>query len=121
MITNPSKSGKLISTLTKVVNLLVSRDYDRLEALSDGVRLKAHYIKDGVDAYGRTLTSPPTQAFEELDVVEVEGAVKPTYSIRFRLFTKEEGRSDLELQATFIDADPESDLMIVEIDNVTVA
>jgi hypothetical protein len=121
MSANLSKPRKLISTLITVVNLLVRRDYDQLEKLSDGVRLKAQHIKGGVDAYGKTLAIPPANAFEEVDVIKVEGAEKPTYSIRFRLFTEEEHRSDLELQATFIDADPESDLMTVEIDDVTVA
>lgn len=54
------------------------------------------------------------------DVIPIRGAVPPAYSVRFRLFTLEEGPSDLELQATFIGY-PSDEMMRVELDNIIVA
>jgi hypothetical protein len=53
-------------------------------------------------------------------VVPISKTSPPEYSIRFRLYTEEEGRSDLEIQATLIDTEKTS-LMKVEFDNVLVA
>ena len=101
--------------------MLVAKDYGGLEALSQGVRLTAEQIEAGVTVYGRRLVDPPDAADQDLDVVQIQGKTPPAYSVRFRLSTEEEGRSDLELQATFIDAGPSEDVMVVEIDGVLVA
>jgi hypothetical protein len=69
--------------------------------------------------YGRTLVPPPAEALSNLDMVRVHASASPAYSIRFRLHTLEEGVSDLELQATFIEREPGT--MRVEIDNIVVA
>lgn len=122
MTTITSPGQKLIRTLRHIVKLLVTRQYDQLERISGGRRLKAEYIQAGVDDYGRTLVLPPESAYENANVVAVETQTEfPQYSVRFYLHTEEEGQSDLELQATLIDNDPESDLMTVEIDGVLVA
>ena len=113
-------SPRIERTLRKVVELLVRKDYPALEQLTRGGRLNAAEIGSGVDDYGRTLVLPPPEAFSRVDVVPVRGTTPPAYSIRFRLFTREEGESDLEVQATFID-NPASDLMTVELDNILVA
>lgn len=122
MSTTPTSNHKLVRTLQHVVELLVNREYDQLERISGGRRLKAEYIQAGVEDYGRTLVSPPESAFQSANVVEIETSTEiPQYSVRFYLHTQEEGRSDLELQATLIDDDVESDLMTVEIDGILVA
>lgn len=95
-------------------------DYAGLAELTDGKRLKAEHIESGVKEYGRTLVKPPEQAYDYVDVVYVEDSSPPQYSIRFALFTCEEGRSDLELQATLID-DGSGATMKVEIDGILVA
>ena len=101
--------------------MLSRRDYAGVEALSNGVRLKAEHIESGVNDYGRTLTDPPDDAYDNIDVVAVDGRSPAEYSIRFRLFTKEEGQSDLELQATLIDDNEPSEVMRVEVDGILVA
>jgi len=102
------------------MNLLVSGRYADLEHLTQGVRLRASEIKEGVRDYGRTLVHPPPDAYSRIDAVLTTGTSPPAYSIRFRLFTLEEGLSDLELQATFI-GDPNQEAMRVELDNIIVA
>lgn len=122
MSTTPTSNIKLVRTLRHIVALLVNGRYDELERISGGQRLKAEYIQAGVAEYGRTLVIPPESAFENANVVEVEaGGDSPQYSVRFYLHTKEEGPSDLELQATLIDNNPNSNLMTVEIDGILVA
>jgi hypothetical protein len=50
--------------------------------------------------YGRKLVSPPANAYEDLDAVQVKGAGVPTWLVRAPLWTEEEGRSDLTLELT---------------------
>jgi len=108
------------STLREVVRLLVAGEYLLLEQLSRGTRLTAAEIEAGVSEFGRQLVFPPQDAFSEVDVVPIRNSSPPEYSIRFHLYTAGEGQSDLELQATFIEA-PSEEFMRVEIDNILVA
>lgn len=107
-------------TLRLVVGLLVQRDYVALERMTRGVRLRATEIEQGVREYGRTITHPPAEAYAKVDVVPVRGAVPAEYSVRFCLFTLEEGQSDLEVQATLKEL-PGQEVMGVELDNIIVA
>ena len=113
-------TNSIVRTLGAVVELLVRRDYAELERLTGGACLRASEIERGVRDYGRTIVLPPPEAFFHADVIPIRGAVPPAYSVRFRLYTQEEGLSDLELQATFVD-DAHDETMRVEIDNIIVA
>lgn len=106
-------------TLRVVIDLLVRKNYAGLEALTMGVRLKASEIESAVAEYGRTIAEAPAEAYSKLDVIPIKASAPPAYSVRFRLFTVEEGASDLELQATLIDEFGE--LMRVELDDIRVA
>jgi len=114
-------TDRIRRTVLQVVGMLVRKDYVGIETLSNGVRLKAEHIEAGVNDYGRTLTDPPECAYDNIDVVAVNGRSPAEYSLRFRLFTKEEGQSDLELQATLIDDNAAAEIMRVEIDGILVA
>lgn len=103
-----------------IVRMLVRKEYDGLEAMSDGIRLKAEHIASGISEYGRTLVDPPKEAYDALDIIQISGEVPSQYSIRFLLFTAEEGESDLELRVTLIDDSPDA-LMRAEIDGILVA
>lgn len=112
-------SAKIEGTLRDIMNLFVRKDYVALEKLSKGVRLKASEIEEGITEYGRTIVVPPAEAFQNIDVIPIRGHVPQEYSIRFDFYTIEEGKSDLQLQATFID-DPTTEQMRVEIDGILV-
>jgi hypothetical protein len=86
------------------------------------VRLKASEIEYGVKVYGKTLVLPPPDAYSQVDVIPVRLSARTpqAYSIRFRLYTEEEGHSDLEVQATFVE-ESSSDFMTVELDDILVA
>ena len=109
-------NNKIKKTLLKIISLLVNCDYDAIAKLTKGVRLQAMHIKDAVEEYEKTLILPPDTAYDNLDIIEIENSVPRKWSIRFDLWTKEEGRSDLSIELTLIDS--EEDLMIVELDNI---
>ena len=109
---------RLERTLTRVVGMLVSGDYAGLEAITGGNRLPANEIEEAIHQYGRTVELPPNGRIEDADVVAVEGSDPQRWSVWLRLWTAEEGRSDLTLETTVVDSDrPE---YLVEIDNLEV-
>lgn len=100
-----------------IASALVGRDYAEIETLTRRRRPSAEAMKTAVNQYGRTLIMPPPEEFEKLDCVEVRGANPRTFGIRFDLWTKEEGRSDLTLEFTVRGND---DSYEVEVDDLHV-
>ncbi|MGQ7249270.1 DUF7668 domain-containing protein [Halomonas sp. V046] len=86
----------------KIVDQLVQKQYSSLEKETDGIRLTSKEISNAVDGYGRNLIQPPNSAFSDIDAIKVDIADADTWSIRFDLWTEQEGRSDLSLEATLI-------------------
>jgi len=96
--------GRIEGLMRQIVRWLVDRDFEAIEKYSRGRRLSADMIRGAVDDYGRTLIMPPDATFSNLDVIEVQTAAVPTWSVRVDLWTKEEGLSDLSLECTVIDS-----------------
>jgi hypothetical protein len=111
--------ARIFKTIAVIVDKLVKKEYAGLESLSKGIRLHAEHIEAGVSEYGGTVTHPPEDAYSDVDVIQISGKAPPMYSIRFRLYTEEEGQSDLEVQATFLD-EPGAETMPFELDNILV-
>lgn len=93
---------QLRQPVREVVQLLVTGRYAEIEALTKGVRLSAPEMVKAIRDYGRQLVVPPDEAFGLMDVVEVQNAQPPRWSITMPLWTQEEGRSDLSLELTLI-------------------
>ena len=110
--------AKVILTIKKIVELLVSKNYQELEKLSGGVRLTSSEIDQAVCDYGAVLVTPPDSDFENVDAIEITGSNPRSWSVRYDLWTEEEGRSDLSLEVTLIENDKE--IMGVELDNLHV-
>jgi hypothetical protein len=121
--TRCARSGSDVTTATlrqiahDIASALVARDYAAIETLTRRRRLSAEAMTTAVNQYGRTLIMPPPEEFEKLDCVEVRGANPRTFGIRFDLWTKEEGRSDLTLEFTVRGND---DSYEVEVDDLHV-
>ena len=111
-----SEDPKLKATVQRVVSLLARGEYEALERLTNGERLTAAEIREGVRDYGGSLVLPPDEAFDNLDVVEIEGEQPRAWGVRVDLWTAEEGRSDLTLELTLREGAEE--VYGVEIDNV---
>ena len=103
----------LIDTLRSVVEMLVAGNFSGVEALSGGIRLSASEIRNAIREYGESLTKPPDTAYDDLDAIEVTGSDPRRWSVRFDLWTEQEGKSDLSLEVTIIDDGPQ-----IEIDNL---
>jgi hypothetical protein len=89
-----------------IVAAIVGGDWSALERVTSGSRLSAEDVKLSIAEYGRTLVVPPLESFDDLDAVEVTGSGGRTVTIRFPLWTREEGRSDLELTLTATEVGP---------------
>jgi hypothetical protein len=83
-----------------VISRLVAGDYDELERMTCGKRLKSHDIATAVKNYGRTLIEPPFDASDSIDAVEIKNIVPPAWSVRVSLWSVEEGRTDLTVELT---------------------
>jgi hypothetical protein len=96
----------LESAIRIVVDLLVRGEYDVVEAMTQRRRLSAPAMRDAIQTYGRTLALPPDDWWQYLDVVAVDCAEPPRYSVVTPLWTVEEGRSDLSLDLTLCEFSP---------------
>jgi hypothetical protein len=112
-----SKQSTLVGAVRKVVEFLVGGDFEGAERLTRGVRLSADAIKGAVHDYGGTLVFPPATAFDDVDVIGIADSEPPRWSIRFDLWTEEEGRSDLSIEMTIRES-PEG--AQIELDNIHV-
>ncbi len=111
--------NKIISTTKDVVLHLVNQKYQEIEKKSSGVRLTADEISRGISDYNSELIMPPEADFEDsMDVIEIMNSNPRAWSVRYNLWTKEEGRSDLTIELTLIDN--EGNNWIVEVDNIHV-
>jgi hypothetical protein len=110
--------SRVVALLKRVLVRLVGGNFVAIELRSRGVRLSADLMRQAVEEYRRTLIMPPDEVFSSLDVIPVTNADKPTWSVRFNLWTKEEGRSDLSLECTV--ADRGDDALNFEVDNIHV-
>lgn len=93
-------SSDLESVVRKLVTTLADGEYEDVVAACSASRLSADDLRAVVSDYGRTLVAPPADAYLELDAVVIRDSAVPTWSVRAPLWTKEEGRSDLEFQLT---------------------
>lgn len=94
-------SAELLQAVVgKVVEGLVSGDYDLLINQYPASRVSGKELRSVIRDYGRRLVSPPLNAYQNLDAIRVKDADVPTWSVRAPLWTEEEGRSDLTLEMT---------------------
>jgi hypothetical protein len=108
---------KIKSIVWQIIALLVGGDFQRIVELTKGVRMSSEDIKAALEDYGRILITPPQNAFDLLDIVEVKNSRIRQFSIRMPLWTREEGRSDLTLELTLKASDDNLD---VELDDIHV-
>ena len=92
-----------------IVAQLVRGEYQSFVAQFAASRLTADDLRQVIQNYGRTLILPPDPTYPDLNIVQVRGAIRPTWSIQAPLWTREEGRSDLTLELTItVDGDHRS-------------
>ncbi len=85
-----------------VISLLAGGQYADLARLTQD-RMSATDIARAIEDYGKTVTACPEPIEELLDIVEVRNTTRPTWSVVVPIFTREEGRSDLSIELTFVE------------------
>ncbi len=81
---------------------IVQGEYDDAVARCDASRLTADRLRAIILGYGRTLTAPPADAYDNLDAVPISDPSRRAWSVRVPLWTREEGRSDLTIELTVV-------------------
>lgn len=109
-------SFRFTSAIRGVVEQLSNGEYDALLSQVTSRASKEDLIRT-IQEYGRTLVPPPDDAYESLDVISVDSADLPTWSVWIPLWTSEEGRSDLTLEMTIIEANGQ---LAIELDDLRV-
>ncbi len=79
--------------------------------------MKAGEWRRRLDEFGKTLITPPREDLESADVIPVPGT-NDAWSVWYRLWTKQEGKSDLSLQLTVRDSG--AGKMRIELDDLRV-
>ncbi|WEX87116.1 hypothetical protein PZN02_003472 [Sinorhizobium garamanticum] len=108
---------RVVALLRQVVAWLVARDFVAVEARSRGVRLSAEQMRQAIEEYGRTPVMPPDDAFLDIDAIALTNSDARVWSVRFDLWTHEEGRSDLSLECTIV---IDNGTLDIEVDNIHV-
>jgi hypothetical protein len=94
-------------TLQLVIRLLVNEEYAVLARLTGNHRLPENHYREAISRYGYRIIQPPDSAFDfdQLDVVAHPGPPRQ-FGVWFRLWTQEEGQSDLTIMLMFTEVDP---------------
>lgn len=85
--------------------------------MTGGRRVPAAELAQAVSDYPGSLSMPPEEAWDRLDVIQVQEAVVPTFSVRFDLWADGEP-SDLSVLATLVEVSPGT--FSIELDDVRV-
>ena len=83
-----------------VIGLVVSEEWTALGNLTAGSAVSPADIRAAIADYGRTPILPPGSALIDLDGVPVTSSGGRVLNVRVPLWTREEGRSDLEIVLT---------------------
>ncbi len=91
---------RLRSIANALATGVAAGDFDRVVSRCAQGRATASELATAIRDHGLTFVPPPDSAYDKLDAVRVPSTQVPTWSLRVPLWTKEEGRSDLEFQVT---------------------
>ncbi len=106
--------GKLEKTLTVLEELFVSKDFQGIEKVTSGVRLRATEISDAVLEYPDELLGLDRAS---LDIIRVDDKDRLRWSVNIRFKTRT-GSSDLTLSLFVEDCGLKSDLYNTEIADI---
>lgn len=107
-------------TVVRLMNLLVEQKYAEIAKWSKNIRLTEDEIKEAVDRYGQKLLLPPKDFLNTVNFIETveENDGRKRWYVVFDLWMEMDGKSDLSVEATFIDSTKEH--YDIEVDNIHV-
>ena len=97
--------SRIRDVVQRMMELLAAGRYEEVERWTQGNRVPAGDMERTVNEYPATFLSPPRSAYSEEEgmlIDEVENASDPTYMIDMPFWSREEGRSDLEVRLTVV-------------------
>src|SRR5688500_5448424 len=97
--------AKLLVPMRRLVELLVQQRYDDIEHMTGARRIPSGDLEQAVADYPKPLTMRPEEAWDKLNVIKVENAPRPTFSVRFDLWAGGKP-SDLSVLATLMEVSP---------------
>jgi len=110
--------SQIHNSVRRIVTMLAEADYSGLERVTNGHCLTANEIAGAALEYGRTICALPTTALQQIDIIWVTYSQPIAWIINVRLWTVEEGASDLTLELTIKETG--TDTLDVEIDGLRV-
>ncbi|MDA3873596.1 MAG: hypothetical protein PF795_06520 [Kiritimatiellae bacterium] len=94
-----SKHMLIIRNIVKeIVEAISIENYQKITEITKNKRITSRQVKSEIEEYGRTICVPNQDIFKNIDVVFVENSRPTQYSVRFDLYSLEEGLSDLTLE-----------------------
>ena len=102
-------------TVRTIYALLLNRQYQQIETLTEGIRLTAQEIEELISDYGRNLASYPEKV--EFDVIEITGYDPRSWSVVAPVYTIE-GLSDLSIEMTL--SQKGADILKIKLDSIHV-
>jgi hypothetical protein len=94
---------KIIEKIKEVIKLLVEKRYSEVEEIINKNRLTRFEIEEAIKIYGKELVLLPESEYEKLNIIQIDNKFEKEFSIRFNLWTIEEGRSDLSIELSVVD------------------
>lgn len=85
-----------------LVSRIVQGRYPEAIEFCSVSRASASDLERVVNEYPYTFILPPPAAYDELDILRIDDLERARWSVRVPMWTREEGRSDLELQLTVV-------------------
>jgi hypothetical protein len=87
----------IVTAVAIAVGLLVKGELEALMRIDCAHRMTAEDLQRRITEFGATLVMPPDSFWSTLDIVTTN-AVPPAYDVSVRMWTAEEGESDLTLE-----------------------
>lgn len=101
----PTTNEPVADIVREIIALLVGQQYKELERFVPETRMTAEDIARVIQDYGKVVVPCPEPIEDVIDIVEVTGRARPTWSVVVPLHTQEEGRSDLSVELTVVELD----------------
>ena len=79
-------------------------DFAAVQQMTGGVRFSADSLRATIKRFGKTPAEPPGNIASHFNTRPVPMTQEPTWSIGVPLWTKEEGRSEIEIRVRVVEA-----------------
>lgn len=101
----PTTNEPVADIVREVIALLVGQQYKELERFVPETRMTAEDIARVIQDYGKAVVPCPEPIEDVIDIVELAGRSRPTWSVVVPLYAQEGGRSDLSVELTVVELD----------------